>query len=46
MSKTILRKDNVGELTLSNTKTKYNLVVIKTVWYWGKIDMPEEYMIK
>lgn len=37
-TKTILKKNKIGRLTLSGLKTYYKVIVIKTTWYWQKID--------
>ena len=36
VDKTVLKKNNAGQLTLPNFKTYYKATIIKTVWYWGK----------
>ena len=33
VDKTVLKKNNAGQLTLPNFKTYYKATIIKTVWY-------------
>lgn len=36
IARTILKKNKIGRLTLSNFKTHYKDTVNKTAWYWPK----------
>lgn len=36
ISKTVLKKNKVGQFTLPNFKTCYKTIAIKAVYYWHK----------
>lgn len=38
----ILKKNNVGGLTLFDLKSYYESIVIKTLWHWHKVTQSNE----
>ena len=43
MSKTILKENKNGRLTLPDFETQYKATFIKTTWFWGKDGKPGQW---